>query len=357
VSTHIILAAALLAPACSNPPPPEREAPPVAVRVAPVRTGPIQESVEYVGTVRSSREVRVLARVAGTVADLPVEEGGAVSKGTVVARITAPENDARVHQVAAEARRAKTEREYLCNRFDIDKSLADTGAMSSAQLDASKRACESSRAGETAALAARAQVVSIASKATESASLDGVVLQRLVEPGEHVLPGMPLLVVGGEQLEVRVPVAELDVQRGLKENTPVLLRPGVGDPIKSSVAAVAPLATGPGRTIEVRITIPPEKHGGFSHGQSVDVSFIAAEQEIATAVPLDAVVHEAEGPTVFVVEEDIARRKRVSLGLRDRSWIEVSPDLGKDALVAISGQSQLKDGLRVYAVPARGVSR
>lgn len=359
-STHILLASLLLLltfSSCRPSPPSPTDPPPFAVRTSPVRTGPIRQRVEYVGTVHSTREIRVLSRVSGTLLDLPIKEGHDVRKGNVIARMSAPEAHARVQQVAAEASRAHTERVYLCNRFDTDQQLADAGALHPAQLDLSRKGCEASQAAERAAKAAHAEVHSVAAKSTESAPFDGRVLQWLAEPGEHLLPGKPLLLLGNQPLEVRIPVAELDVERGLRPGTPVELHKSGEKVVQAAIASVAPMATGPGRTIEVRVPIPEGERDRFSHGQSMNVSFVVSESEAATSVPVDAIRREGENNVIFLIENDVAKRKTVTLGPRDGAWIAVLPAPGESARVAVTGLDQLRDGMKVYSVMAEGVGR
>jgi hypothetical protein len=112
------------------------------------------------------------------------------------------------------------------------------------------------------------------------------------------------------------------------------------------------MATGPGRTIDVRIGIPDGERTRFSHGQSVSVSFVVSESDSATSVPVDAIHRQGDVDVVFLVENDVARRKTVTLGPREGAWIAVSPPPGESARVAVTGLDQLRDDMKVYAVAA-----
>ncbi len=358
VSIYIVFFAALASlslAACQQSAPPPTPAPPVAVRTVPVRLGPVREQIDYVGTVHSQREVRVLARVSGTLLELPVHEGDAVRKGDVIALVSAPEAHARVRHGAADVSRATTESSYLCERFETDRRLATANVLTPAQLDASRKACEASQASVRAAEAGLFEIRSVAAKSTESAPFSGRVLQWLAEPGEHVMPGRPILLLGDDELEVRVPVAESDVERGLSKDGRVELRRGSGAAVTSTIRSIAPLAMGPGRTVEVRISIP--ETGRLSHGQSVDVGFVTAERTDAVLVPTEAVHRGDDGFALFLVSGGRAQRFAVVLGPREDGWVAVTPPPSKDAHVAVSGLDQLHDGASVYAVDAVRVVR
>jgi len=145
VNTYFVFLMTVLwaAAGCRTEPPPTPERPQAVRVIAPERRDLVHE-VSYVGTVRSAREVKVLARVAGTLEALPVAEGERVAQGAVLARISAPELGARLDQAQAELERTTTERDYACETFATDQRLYDQDAISRAQLDRSRRQCRSS---------------------------------------------------------------------------------------------------------------------------------------------------------------------------------------------------------------------
>jgi len=308
----------------------------------------LAQRIGYVGTVHSRREVKVLAQTAGAVLSL-TREGETVREGQLVARITAPEIAARSSRMDAEVRRAQTERDFLCETYETDRKLGAAGAITSRQVDMSKKACDAATAALTAAQAGSREVGATSGKSKEQAPFDGLVLQWMVEPGQNVMPGMPLLLLGNHDLEVRVQVAERDLERGVREGIPAMIRFG-GEAHRLQVARVGPMATGPSRTFEVKLPLPGELKTAPAHGTSMRVDFLVAEAASSIAISEKALTKVNGADAVFVIDDERARAVEVVPGIRDRGLIEVKGDVTAGAWVAVSNLDLLQDGVHVFAV-------
>ncbi len=346
----ILLAGLVLAGAgcAKNEPGSRREQASVAVRVAPVTKQDLAQRIGYVGTVSSRREVQVLARIAGTVLSL-TREGKTVRQGQTIARITAPEIDERVSRMNAEVQRAQTERDFLCGTYDTDRDLGTKGIITKRQVDMSRKACDAATAALSAARAGSREVGASEWKTSEQAPFGGLVLRWLVEPGQNVMPGTPLMLLGSHDLEVRVQVAESDLDRGVREAIPSLVRLR-GKAHRLPVSSVAPLAVGPGRTAAVKIALPSELVPPPAHGTSARVDFLAAEVAGAIAIPEKAIMNTDGADDVFVIDDGRARAIAVTSGIRDRGLIGVKGEISVGEWVAVSNLDRLRDGASVFAV-------
>lgn len=327
----------------------------VAVRVSTVTQQDLAERIGYVGTVHSRREVKVLAQTAGAVLSLE-PEGEAIREGSTVARITAPEIAAQSSRMHAEVKRAQTERDFLCETYETDRKLVAAGAITSRKVALSKKACDAATAALTAAQAGAREVGARRGKTSEQAPFGGFVLQWLVEPGQNVMPGMPLLLIGSHDLEVRVQVAERDLESGIREGNPAMVRFGK-ESRRLQVSRVAPMATGPGRTFEVKIPLPEELEVAPAHGTSTRVDFLVGEAASSIAVSEKALTKVDGADVVFVIDDKRAREVKVIAGIRDRGLIEVEGDVAVGAWVAVSNLELLQNGAHVFAVrPANNAS-
>lgn len=325
--------------------------PPPAVRTVELRARPLRSTLRYVGTVRTRREVRVLARVPGTIEALPVAEGAAAEAGAVLARLHAPDLDARLRRLRAERSRAITERDYLCDKLRIDERLLASGAVNAAVVDASRRACAGARAAVQAAEAGLDELKVTRDRVVERAPFAGRVLQWLAEPGEYAAHGRPLVLFGSHALEIAVPVSEADVRAGVHVGTPAQLTMPDGRTYPSSVRHVAPVAEGPGRTVEVRVELPEEAGHDLRHGMSVDVAFVRAAVDDAVPVPLRALRERGGETALFVVgEDDRVRRVPVEVKLVEEGWAAVRPAPAPGTRVVVGNLEILEDGRAVYAV-------
>ncbi|MFP4599657.1 MAG: efflux RND transporter periplasmic adaptor subunit [Persicimonas sp.] len=327
-----------------------------AVRVATISARSMRHTLDYVGTVRASRQVAVSAQLPGTLSSLAVDRGDRVAKGQLLAEIEAEDIAARRGQIRAEIRRAKTEHDYLCERFATDKELAEAGVIHGAQLDASRNQCYGSAQAVAAAQAKLGELEATLKKGAVRSPVDGYVLERSAEPGEDVGPGRPLLVLATDGLEVLVPVVESDLRRGIDRGTPAVVGLSQEVDFDAEVDEIAPAAKGPARSAEVTVTLSDSAER-LRPGMSVDVSFVLAELDDATPVPREALVATEEGWAIFVVDGDTASRVEVERGISESGFVAVEPKLDDGAKVAVSNLDVLRDGARVYAVEAPGGKR
>lgn len=324
-----------------------------AVRVVSVEQRTVHETVDYVGTVRSRETLRVTARVPGTLAEIPVDEGERIESGRLLARIEAPELVAKRERIEAELRRARSEREFLCETYRTDRQLHESDVLPGAKLDESRKRCASGKEGVAAARARLREVETRLKKRRERAPADGIVLEQQAEPGEHVGPGRPLVVLASETREVVVPVTEEDLKRGIEVGTPVRLRVDGRQVVESEVARLDPRAEGPGRTVDGHIPLEGAA-ADLRIGRSINTSFVTARETEATPVPREALVETEEGRGLFVVHEGTARHKSVEPGIARDNEVTVHPPLEVGQRVVITNLEVLEDGMPVYAVDAEG---
>ena len=114
------------------------------------------------------------------------------------------------------------------------------------------------------------------------------------------------------------------------------------------------MASGPGRTVEVRIGLPRELRSAARHGASVDVAFVLAREDGAVAVPEAALSSNVSGATIFVVKKDRVHALRIKAGITDEGWVAVMPPPPRDARVAVTNLDVLRDGMKIYPVEDRG---
>jgi RND family efflux transporter MFP subunit len=227
------------------------------------------------------------------VARIAVDEGDHVTKGQVLARLDPREIDA--HLTEAESARAKAERDLerarLLNRDDV---------VTREVLENAATAAEVARAGAAAARFNRrfSEIV---------APQSGVVLARVVEPGEVVGPGTPILVVGsaGTGRVVKAGVADRDVVRlAVGDAADVDLDALPGARLRGTVSEIAPAATPTTGLFEVEVRIDGDAPA-LAAGMIARAAIVPRATESVTTVPLAALV-EADGARgrVFALAAD-----------------------------------------------------
>ncbi len=323
-------------PGCRKGSSGEEQIQPVAVRVVqPVRTT-LREEISYLGTVKSVREVRVISRVQGTILSMPIQEGQKVRKGQTVVRILAPELEATVQRLQAEV-------DYWSRRYEADQRLEKEKAIPPEQVAMSRRAYLSAKA---ALQGARANL----DKAVEKAPFNGEMLKWLVDPGQPVMPGQPILILGDNRCEAQVEVIEEDLRKGLRVGMPVIVQAKDGKTVQSTVKEIAPQASGASRTFLVKIPLPQSSRETWRKGESVQLTFVLNTAREAVAVPVEAIADRDNQPHIFLIRDGKAYRQDVSPGIQEGNLVAVDFPYNGTDLVAITNLGLLKDSIPVFAV-------
>lgn len=275
------------APASSDSDPPA-----IPVRVAPIQTAALAAPIHAVGRIGYADETRLAFKVGGVVARVAVEEGARVRRGQLLARLDPREIDANLAQ--AESASTKAERDLARAR-----SLHADRVVPEEALQNAATAADVARAGAAAARFNR--------RFSEiRAPADGSVLARLVEPGEIVAPGAPILVLGssGPGRVVRVGLADRDVVRVAQgDPAEVTLDALPGRTLAGEVVELAPAASPRTGLFEVEVRLPED--AALASGLVARVVIAPRATERFVTVPVDALV-EADGVRghVFVVAAD-----------------------------------------------------
>lgn len=340
-STRFSLLALLSLSACTTPTV-EPEAHPQAVRVETVRSGPMVQGQTHLATVMPAQTVRILAQVPGTVVQLGPDSGATLSRGDLVARISAPDVAARGARVSAEAKRAERERDFACTQLETDRVLAAAGDLPPVALDRSEKGCASAGLAAQAAKAGEREAMVAGTRAREKAPFDGSVLEYLVDTGQTVMPGMPLALYGSQEqiLRLRVVAQDLeDVEIGSRVST----AQGTGQ-----VVEIGAQAHGPGRLYTVDVAL--ESAIDLRVGDTLNATVVLQEALQASAVPDGALGQDATGPYVLVEESNQLKRVAVELGPHQDGWVAVTPTLPPGTRVATGAVHTFETERPVLAV-------
>ena len=199
---------------------------------APASRRNIEMAVTATGTVKGLRTVEVGTEVSGKLMAVHVDFNDVVQKGQLLAEIdpTQPksavaEAAARVREADAALRQAEATRKETAQAAQRARPLAAQKLISNAELDAASAAAERAEANVASAGAgatlARATLDSSRQRLEKTrilSPIDGVVLSRLVEPGQTVTAGFqtPLLFKIAEDLRrmrLHVFIDEADIGR------------------------------------------------------------------------------------------------------------------------------------------------
>jgi HlyD family secretion protein len=298
------------------------------------------------------------------VSAIPKREGTSVRRGdamllldssTAQTQLDVARRDLDALEAAAEA--ARSAATLARQQHDRIAQLRKSDLMSQGEMDQSNSALERADAELKAAEARLERARSAVHLAQDElqhlrvlAPFDGVVTQRLVEVGESVVPGEPVIeVMDADRLYVEAPLDEIDIGR-LREGLParVTLDPYRGRTWHGVVSRVSPIVNDikeQNRTLQVEVDLMAEASAPRPKpGTSADVEIILDARTDVLRVPTNAVI---EGKRVLVAESGKIVSKDVEVGLKNWDWTEVRGGLKEGELVVTSLEKQgVKAGVR-----------
>ena len=341
---------------------------PIAVTAVRVAMTDVAAAIDSGGVVQARTTAAIAARLLAPVREVRALPGDRVRKGQALIvldgdDLVAAARAARAAAIAAEqgAKAAAAELQAAeaalglarvsHNRIaglqakrsataqELDDAIA-TLRSAEARVDAaSARALQATSAVESAA-AVRDQAKTTESFTTIAAPFDGMVTEKMVEPGNMASPGTPLLRLEdtrGFRLEVRVDESRVaQIRNG--DSVPVFLG-AVNSLIKGTVVEVSRAVDADARAFLVKISLPDVP--GLRSGQFGKARFGGTPRRALT-VPPSAIVRRGQVTSVFVVDKDVARVRLINL-----SESEVVAGLTESELVILSPPAGLTDGRRV----------
>ena len=311
-------------------------APPKVIQVENLKVEPrdLVEEFTLPGSLEAWNDLILAAEIAGPVERVGAEEGERVTAGEELVRIdtlTLQTNHASAR--ADFELRQKTERRL--------KQLVKEQLVSTQEYENASGALDISRAS------LRSAEVMLA-KGTLKSSIDGLLEERYVDPGEYVGLGDPLVrIVQVDRLKVNVDVPEKDIQY-LQKGVNVTIDSseisgwGYGS-LKGKITHIGYVADPLTRTYRVRIEIE-NRNAALRPGMIVRTRFARRQLDQVLVVPLYAVVDRDGQKYLFIQNGDNARQQKVLLGAILNGEVVIREGLHAGEEVVVKGQQLLLDG-------------
>jgi RND family efflux transporter MFP subunit len=329
------------------------------------------------GYVTARRRATVSSKVTGKVLEVFVEEGKAVRRGQVLARLDDSQIRAALAVARAQlesARHVAAEDEARLHEaglnFDRQSRLVKDGVVGKAELDSAQAQVDSLKA--RIALAQQQIVVAqtqVDARHTDlndmvvRAPFDGIAISKDAQPGEMISPVSAgggftrtgiCTIVDMSSLEIEVDVNESYINRVHGAQPVEAVLDAYPDwRIPGHVITMVPTADRQKATVRVRIGFD-KLDPRILPDMGVKVSFLterAAETATAPAarllVPRSAVRSQEGRDVVFVVKEERAERRAVKVGPTNGDQVEVVAGINSGERVVVEGPATLADGTRV----------
>lgn len=306
----------------------QRATPPAASAAAPTLDLAVQDvlvvgraelarGIDISGSVKAVNSAFVKARVAAELVTMAVREGEGVRAGQVLAQLDTTEFDWRLRQADQQASAARAQLEIAQRQLKNNQALVAQGFISATALETSISAEAGAQATLQAALAAVELARKTRADATVRAPIDGVVSQRLAQPGERVAVDTRLLEIvdlARLELEAAVPPEEITSLRiGADARLAI---DGIAAPIAARVVRINPSAQAGSRAVSAYLAVTPHpalRQGLFARG------WIEIERRPALLLPVSAVRTDQARPYAIRITRGRTEQVPLTLGARGRS--------------------------------------
>jgi len=359
----------------------------VTVATAPAVERPLTRFIRVTGTLAAQEQADVAAEIQGRVVATPVERGTRVGEGSDLIRIAAAEAEAQATEAQANAAQleerlglgegatfnidrvpevanARANVTLAEGDFDRAKMLFEKKLLSQADFDKTSAQAEVSRRQYDIArnasmqqyqalLAARARV-SLAKKALADtvvrAPFAGVVGERMVSVGDYVTKGMKVVSVLRTRplrLQLTVP-QQYSVEVGVGRAVSLEVDTAPGRTFTGQVRYVSPALQADSRTLIVEAVVPNDE-GSLKPGSFATARIEQESKMPGILVPATAIRTISGTSRVFVIANNRAEERLVTVGQAVDDLVEVTSGIKKDERVATTNITQLVDGVPVTA--------
>ena len=348
----------------------------------------------YTGTTRPARQVSLRSQAEGRLLDLTADVGDAVQQGQVVGTLDSGllqtvVGEARAELAARQFEVAQAEAELADIRTSIEDSrvrlqqasndaqrlstLAAQGAVSTQEAEQAQTTVITSQqalASSQEQVRTRQQAVAAAQQRVEAqrsilqeaqqrlsfanltASLSGVVLERVAEPGDLVLPGEAVLTLGDlSQVLVVIEVPDTSLSSfSLGQSVDLQIDAFPGEALMGSVTRISPVADSTSRQLPVEITLA-NPGGRIGSGLLARVLGTGAQSD-AVLVPESALENsETSDNQIFVVSESngtsVVEARTVQVGDRTDGQVAILSGLTPGEQYVVRSSQPLESGQTV----------
>ncbi len=314
------------------------------------------KKVDYIvaapGTIEAFERVQVTSRVAGVVDKVAFSEGQEVKKGGVLVAIDSERYRLAVNSSKAALEKAKAAQKDVEGMVSRREGAMEQhpGLIPGEELETYRTKTLTAKA-DTAVAAENLKIAELNLRDSfVRAPMDGVIQTRTVETGQYVNTGVVMAtLLRQEPMLLRFQVEPQEAPRlkpGMKATFTMRETQRTFEAKLTLIAAAAdPTTHMVGVTGEI---IAAEHKYWLRPGSFCDVSVDIGATRDAPMIPRFATRATDHGYVVYVVENDIAQERVITLGMSTKDgWVEVRTGLKDGEWIVVRGAEALTPGARV----------
>ena len=338
----------------------------IPVELTRVERGSIESTIQFFGNVAADQEIRIYSTIPNRIVAIKVEIGDTVQAGDLLAQIDTEKIRQAVTQAEAGLESAQAQFVSVDGEFKRIEKLYNDNALSQSQYEAVKAQRDAARSGVKQVKAALSTARSQLADTRITAPITGIVSERNFEVGDMAPPQFPLfIVVKMEPVLVQINVIERHIDIVKPGQKAWITVSGYPDTVfQGWIRQVNPTLNPMTRTAKTEIEVPnPDLL--LRPGMFADVSVVIDEKTAVPIIPKDAIIEKTSlnyvagqlttskvkiNRHVFVVEDSLAFRQDITIGIEDRIEAEIISGLQGGEKIVVIGQHNLTDSCRVAII-------
>ncbi|MGB3209152.1 MAG: efflux RND transporter periplasmic adaptor subunit [Desulforhopalus sp.] len=314
-----------------------QEKPPVNAVTLTLAPATITDRINLPGAVEPWTKLKLMAKLNGTITEVLVDEGDRVKKGDILARIE--DEDFRIALERAEAAYNLAKAEYR-----RDKSIYDKGVIPTATLDTNRTNMQQAKADyENAKL--------LLSRTTVTSPMDGIIRRMDAKIGLQLSVGDPIAeILEIDRMKGVIGIPESDVTAVRKLENVDLTVQALGDRIitgKKHFLSPSPETIARLYNLELEID---NSNGEVLAGMFIRADIVKKKVDNTLAVPFYSVISRNDEQYVFVEEEGVAKKRKVSLGIMEKWMVQITAGLKPGDRILIEGHRDVEDDQEVKVI-------
>jgi membrane fusion protein (multidrug efflux system) len=314
-----------------------REKPPVNVVTLTLSPTTITDRINLPGVVEPWTRLSLMAKLNGSITKVLVKEGDHVNKGDLIALIE--DDDFRIALERAEATYDLAKSEYA-----RDKSIHDKGVIPTATLDINRTNLQKAKSDyENAKL--------LFSRTSVTSPMDGIIRRMDAKVGLQLSIGDPIaeiLAIDRMKGVIGVPESDVTAIRELK-NVDLTVQALNDRIITGKKYFLSPSPESAARLYNLELEID-NSGGEVLAGMFVRADIVKKQIDETLAVPFYSVISRNDEQYVFIEEEGVAKKRKVSLGIMEKWMVQITAGLNPGDSLLIEGHRDVEDNQNVKII-------
>ena len=311
---------------------------PMKVKVEKIETLPISGTQSFSGTIEEMNGSALSFSTGGTVKRILVSPGQQVSQGTLLAEV----DETSVHNAYEAALAMRTQAEDAYGRM---KQLHDNNSLPEIQWIEIQSKLKQAVAAEQ-----------IAKKSLADCKLyapfSGFISEKMVEMGQNVLPGMPVVkLVKIEKVKVKLAIPENEIVNIKEGQAATIQVSALGNGLyKGIVTEKGVSANALSRSYDVKVLIE-NKDKTLLPGMICQATLNKGGQQTGIVLPTPVVqLDEQNHPFVWINAKGKAQKRKIETGELTHKGIIVTGGLNAGEEVIIEGQQKVSENTQIEPI-------